>query len=211
VAGGSHCGPLSLVGCCCSGDGGGGGEDGPGAEDGRGEDESTELWSAERMDAKHAEVRRRLLTAAEDARGARVIVEAAETVSSCSPDDGQVRTPTRNRVAVSFSNVRGTSGKKRAFTVLRNTFPGPRCSSESRRALSSEFFAFARRDPDVPPVPSPFVSSPVLRTDRVRTIRFPEQTSAFSTRPRLELMRSRRLLRVEKSATFRRNITKPRK
>jgi len=60
----------------------GGGKDGFGFGPDADADEPTELWPAERMDAKRAEVMRRLLTTAED---------AAETVSGCSQDDGQVR------------------------------------------------------------------------------------------------------------------------
>lgn len=69
-----------------------GGGDG-GRDDDPDDEEELELWSAERMDAKQTEVRRRLLTAARDARGDEVMVECAatDTVSVVSsPDNSQV-------------------------------------------------------------------------------------------------------------------------
>lgn len=57
------------------------------------DEDELELWSAEQMSAKQAEVQRRLLSVAQDVNGSEVIVECtAETVSVLSsPDDSQVR------------------------------------------------------------------------------------------------------------------------
>lgn len=67
---------------------------GDGSDGNCGDDEDKlELWSAEQMSAKQAEVRRRLLSVTQDMNGSEVIIECTtETVSVVSsPDDSQVR------------------------------------------------------------------------------------------------------------------------
>lgn len=63
-----------------------------GVDHANGDHEELELWSAERMAAKKAEVLRRLAASRRDECGETVIVECAETVSviCSSPDDSQV-------------------------------------------------------------------------------------------------------------------------
>jgi len=75
-----------------SGGGGGGGSTGGG---GGYDDDDLELWSTEQMNAKRAEIERRLSSAAAARDGVETVIEfatAAETVSVVSsPDDSQVR------------------------------------------------------------------------------------------------------------------------
>lgn len=57
------------------------------------DEDELELWTAEQMNAKQAEVQRRLLSVSQDVCGSEVVVECtAETISVVSsPDDSQVR------------------------------------------------------------------------------------------------------------------------